>query len=148
MVSKTDKEAPIADQAPDGVALSDAEKKAAMKEGAKEDAKETGKAIHHAMTDGVEIGDAPTNKYLGHDDVQQYADILELGVDEFERVASGKSDREVPEEKLYGLLGMERNGKNRTPYVKALMKRLGLKKDELPGGGPDYTNDVTPTSKL
>lgn len=150
MVNKKDTEAAVDKNAPDGVALSDAELKAARKEGAKEDAKETGKAIHHALTDGVEMGEAPSFQWHGMDEIQQYADIIDLGIDEFEKVIAGKTDREIPEEKIAGLFALERNGKNRTPYVKALMKRLGIKDvSEVPqAGGPDYTNDITSVSKL
>jgi len=50
---------------------------------------------------------------------------------------------------VYGLLALERNGQNRTDYVKAAIKRLKLTKDDpLPGGGPGYTNDVHPVSDL
>lgn len=148
MVNKTDKEAPLKDNAPDGVALSDAEKSKALHEGALEDAKEAGKAMHKSLTDGVEVGEPATNRWLGSDEIQRWADLIELGVDEFEKVINGKADREVPEEKIYGLLALERNGQNRTPYVKAMMKRLKLKADELPGGGPSYTNDLTSITDL
>jgi len=150
MVNKTDKEAPVDANAPEGVALSDAERKAAMKDGAKEDAKETGKAIHRALTDGVELGDPPSFQWHGMDEIQQYADIIDLGLSEFEEIVAGKSDRKIPDEKVAGLFALERNGQNRTPYVKALMKRLGIKDvSEVPqAGGPDYTNDITSITKL
>lgn len=150
MVTKKDAEAPLVDHAPDGVALTDAERKTAMKEGAKEDAKETGKAVHHALTDGIQLGAPPVNPFYGSDEIQQYADIIDLGLDEFKKVIAGKTDRQVPEAKRAGLLALERNGKNRTDYVKALLASLPIDDPyEVPGaGGPDYTNDVTAVSKL
>lgn len=88
------------------------------------------------------------NRWLGSDEIMLEAPLLELGVEAFTDAVAEKGDGSLPEQKVYGLLALERNGQNRTPYVKAMMARLGLSKDELPGGGPDYTNDVTPTSKL
>jgi hypothetical protein len=69
----------------------------------------------------------------------------EAGKDSYRYATDGNL---LPEEKVYGLLALERNGQNRTPYVQAAMKRLGLKASELPGGGPGYTNDVHPLSEL
>lgn len=135
--------------APEGLGLTEAELKAARKEGAKEDAKDAAKEAHRFLTDGQNIGDAQSAKYLGHDEIMPWAPTLELGPDAFEEAIGEKAEPSIPEEKVYGLLALERNGQNRTPYVKAMMKRLGLKKgDELPGGGPAYTNDVTPTTAL
>lgn len=87
-------------------------------------------------------------KYQGHSEIMQWAYMLDLGIEAFEDAIDKKAERPVPEEKVYGLLALERNGQNRTLFVKAMMKRLGLKSDELPGGGPDYTVDTTPVSKL
>lgn len=99
---------------------------------------------------GTESDAEPTaqNRYLGSDEIMLWEHVLHLGVEAFEDRIAEKSDQPVPEEKVYGLLALERNGQNRTPYVKAMMKRLNLKREELPGGGPDYTNDVTPVTKL
>jgi len=99
---------------------------------------------------GTESDAEPTaaSRYLGSDEIMLWAPLLEMGVDAFEERVAEKHDHVIPEEKVYGLLALERNGQNRTPYVKAMMKRLNLKREELPGGGPDYTNDVTPVTKL
>lgn len=150
MVTRTDKEAPLKDNAPDGVALSDAERAKALHEGAKESVKESGKDMHRFLTDGVEVGEPPVFQYHGMDEIQQYADIIDLPLSEFEAVIAGTSDRKVPDEKVAGLFALERNGKNRTPHVKALMARLGIKDvSEIPqAGGPDYTNDVSSITKL
>jgi hypothetical protein len=147
---KTGSEANLDANAPDGVALTDAEKSKAMHEGAVEDAKKTGEAIHHNLTDGSLPGDPPKRQWHGYDEIQQWAHNLDLGIDAFEAVigAGADEDQFVPDEKVYGLLALERNGRNRTPYVKAAMKRLKLKADELPGGGPGYTNDLTNITDL
>lgn len=141
----------LKDNAPDGVALTEAEKEAARAEGAKEAEKEAGKDAYKYLTDGNLPGDPPEKQYFGADDIMQWEHILHLGVDAFEDRIKDK-DQPIPEEKRVGLLRLERNGKNRTPYVKALMKSLGLKGKEdlfkIAPGGPDYTNDVTPTSSL
>lgn len=150
MTTKNPVEANLKDNAPDGIALSDAEMKAARKDGAKEDVKEAAKGTHRALTDGVNPGEAPSQQWHGSDEIQLYAHNLELGVAAFEDLINEKKAEKgaIPEEKVYGLLALERNGQNRTPYVKVMMKRLGLKADELPGGGPGYTNDITNITEL
>lgn len=148
--AKADAEQQIPGNAPDALALSDADREKAMTEGAKQDVQESAKAAHHALVDGGTTGEPPKNPYHGHDEIQQWAHNLELGVDAFEKLVNIKpgDDGSVPDEKVYGLLALERNGKNRTPYVKAMMKRLKLKADDLPGGGPSYTNDLTAITDL
>jgi len=156
MTTKNPAEQNLKENAPDGLALSDGELKAARKEGAKEDAKDIAKDVHRSLTDGNLPGEQPSTQYLNADESQPWAHNLDLGVEAFEKLVSttpGKEDRNknegsIPDEKVYGLLALERNGKNRTPYVKAMMKRLKLKADELPGGGPSYTNDVTNITDL
>lgn len=119
----------------------------ARREGALEAAKEAGKAAFKYATDGnlmSEItGKSPPP---GYDDVNLLAPLLGQPVEELKKQIA--PDGPVPEEKVYGLLALERNGQNRTDYVRAMMQRLGLKADELPGGGPAYTNDSTSISKL
>ena len=134
--------------AADGLALTEAERAKARKEGAIEDVKEAAQDTHRFLTDGQNLGEAPKQRWLGHDDIMQWAYYLEHPVDAFTDEITAKGDAAIPEGKVYGLLALERNGQNRTPYVKAMMKRLGITKDELPGGGPAHTNDVTPTTAL
>lgn len=147
--TKNPAEQSLKDNAPDGLALSDAEIASARKEGAKEDVKENAKEVHRALTDGNLPGDPAPRQWNGSDEIQPWAHNLELGVEAFEKkVAKSNKEDPIPDEKVYGLLALERNGQNRTPYVKAAMKRLGLKADELPGGGPAYTNDLTSITDL
>ena len=126
------------------VSKSDIEK--AKREGVLEAAKESAKDAYKFATDGNLMGEVEGNQYPGYDDVNLLAPMLAEPIDAFKEAIA--EDGPVPEEKVYGLLALERNGQNRTDYVKAMMSRLGLKADELPGGGPDYTNDTTPITKL
>ncbi len=83
-------------------------------------------------------------RWIGSDEIQMFAYILDTGLQGLEKAIDKKDG--IPEDKIAGLLILERNGQNRTEYVKAMMKRLGIKdlKKELPqAGGPDYTNDQT-----
>ncbi len=147
--NKNPAEENLKDNAPEGLALSDSELAAARKEGAKEDAKEIAKDVHRSLTDGVLPGEPPSHQYHGWEETQQWAHNLDLGIEAFEdKVSKSNKEDPIPDEKVYGLLALERNGQNRTPYVKAMMKRLKLKADELPGGGPSYTNDVTNITDL
>jgi len=142
----------LEDNAPEGTALSPDEQVEARKEGAKEAAKEAGKDTYKFLTDGNLPGDPPAKQYFGADDIMQFEGLLGLGIESFEETVSEKAEDPVPEEKVVGLLRLERNGQNRTSYVKAMMKRLGLKTKEdlyaVSPGGPDYTNDTTPITKL
>jgi hypothetical protein len=127
--------------------LSQVEK--ARAEGVTEAIKEQAKDAYNYATDGQLPGDpATTRQFHGHDDIMLWEPNLRLGIEEFEARIAEDHDTPIPEEKVYGLLALERNGQNRTQYVQAMMKRLDLTADQLPGGGPDYTNDVTPVSKL
>lgn len=149
MTTKNPAEQNLKDAGMPDLALSDAELKKARQEGAKEDAQEIAKDTHRFLTDG-NLPNAPTmdHRFHGHDEIQQYAHNLDVGADELEKRLKAKDDSAIPDNKAYGLLALERNGRNRTEHVKLLMKHLKLKADELPGGGPAYTNDTTNLSKL
>lgn len=129
--------------------VSDAQKETARKEGVKEAVQEQAKdsyayvQANNISTEGTEF------KYLGMDDIQQYAGIIGFGLDEFKDRIAEDTDDALPENKVAGLLALERAGQNRTPYVKALMDRLGVKSPyEVTNAGPDYTNDLTAITKL
>lgn len=140
----------IADNAPDGLVVTDSEAKTARHDGALETVKEDAKNARRALTDGAQPGEPAVTPYLGSDETNLIAFHLERGVDDFEKLIAGKAKDapELSDTQIYGLLTLERNGQNRTPYVKAMMKKLGLKADELPGGGPSYTNDLTSITDL
>lgn len=148
--TKNPAEANLKDNAPEGLALSDAELATARKEGAKQDVQDSAAETHRFLTDGNLPGAMPERQYHGWEESQPWAHNLDLPLDAFEDVVSAKAgnDGSIPDEKVYGILALERNGRNRTPYVKAMMKRLKLKAHELPGGGPSYTNDLTNISDL
>ena len=130
--------------------VSQSELDKARKEGALEAAKEQGKDAFRYATDGnLPGGDGGGPKYAGSSDIMQYADILDLGLDSFKKRIEEGSDSPVPEEKVAGLLELERSGKNRTDYVKALCKRLGVDSPyEVTTAGPGYTNDTAPVTEL
>ncbi len=127
--------------------LSDVQK--ARTEGVTEAIKEQAKESYIYATDGQQPGD-PTDafKWHGYDDIAQWAPLLALDIEGFAEAIAEDAGPPVPDVKVYGLLALERNGQNRTDYVKAAMARLGLKADELPGGGPAYTNPVVSLDKL
>ncbi len=136
--------------APEGVAISEKEVIAARSEGAKEAVKEQAKDTYKALTDGALPGDPEPDPYLGSDESNTYAYMLEDGPDAFDERVNGK-DSPVTDVMAAGLLKLERAGQNRTPYVKTLLKRLGLKgKDihKVTDAGPNYTNDLSNISDL
>jgi len=129
--------------------VSQSELDKAKKEGVLEAAKEDAKASFRYATDGQLPGEGGGQKYVGMHDIMPFAAILDLGVEAFtDRIKDG-SDNPVPEEKVAGLLELERSGQNRTEYVKALCKRLGVKSPyEVTPAGPAFTNDVTATTAV
>lgn len=134
-----------------GVDISDAKISKAREEGARDAEKEAGKAAYKYATDGNLPGEEPRGRqFIGYDaNTNQIAPLLGLGVDEFTAAIAEDAPVPLAEETVYGLLALERNGQNRTDYVKACIARLGLTKDDpLPGGGPGYTNDIHPVSDL
>lgn len=133
-----------------GVDVSAGEIADARKEGALQAERTAGEASYRYATDGNLVSDAPPRRqFIGYDDINLQAPLLGQGIDQFTATIAEDAPVPIPEEKVYGLLALERNGQNRTDYVKAMIKRLGLTKDDpLPGGGPGYTNDIHPISDL
>lgn len=123
----------------------------AQAEGVKEAIKESAKDTYRALTDGTTPGELPTRQFTGMDDIMQFAPLLDLDPEAFEDAVSEKPKNSpvIPEEKVAGLLSLERAGKNRTPYVKAAMDRLAIDHPgEVTNAGPGYTNDIHPVSQL
>lgn len=82
-------------------------------------------------------------------DIMRYEYIVLLGLDEFKEAIKEGATPNVPESKVAGLLELERSGQNRTEYVDALCKRLGVKSPiEVTGAGPGHTNDVSSITKV
>jgi hypothetical protein len=121
----------------------------AQAEGVKEAIKEKAKDTYNALTDGNLPGEVATRQFTGMDDIMRFEPLLDLGVEEFTARVAENSDAPVPEEKVAGLLSLERAGRNRTPYVQAMCKRLKVKSPtEVTNAGPGYTNDVHPITEL
>lgn len=84
----------------------------------------------------------------------QLEHLTDMGLEALEDAIDPKGDEPLDENVIANLLALERNGKNRTDFVKLLMKRLKISgldqlRTDIPwAGGPDYTNDVTAISKL
>jgi hypothetical protein len=78
------------------------------------------------------------------------APLLDLPLDTLvERLSNDKVQGHIDFETAKGLLDLERSGQNRTPYVQALMKRLGIKDPrDVTHAGPSYTVDVSNVSHL
>ena len=140
--------------AADGIALSDSELADARKEGSKQDVADNAKDVHHALTDGNLPGEPADTRWFGSDESQPWAFYLDGSLDAIKKAVDAGG---IPDNKLYGLLALERNGKNRTDYVAFMVDHLKLKDDVedgtelaavLPGGGPSYTNDTTNISDL
>lgn len=144
----------LKDSGHEDLALSGAELKAAQKEGAKQDATDAAAESHRFLTDGNLPGEPTNMRWHGYDEIQPWAFYLDGSLD---AIKDAVKDGGIPDNKLYGLLALERNGQNRTDYVKYMIDQLDLKKDAdkdtdlatvIPGGGPSYTNDTTNVSDL
>lgn len=117
----------------------------AQQEGVTEAVKESAKDAYKALTDGNLPGDPPARQFTGMDDIMRFEPLLDLDPDAF----ADRIGKDLPEEKVAGLLSLERAGRNRTPYVKAMCKRLGVKSPyEVTNAGPGYTTDVHPVTEL
>lgn len=123
----------------------------AKKDGNIEAIKDSAKVVPDA---DILANDPEPFKYHGYDEIQMYAFWLDRPVDDIKKA---HEDGQIPDAKLYGLLALERNGRNRTDYVKYIVDTLKLKDDlkddqpladALPGGGPSYTHDTTNITDL
>ena len=125
-------------KAPTGAKLGDAQA-----EGVTEAIKENAKDTYNYLTDGQQLGAEPARQFFGKSDIMQFEPFLALGVEAFEAAVADRADDPIPEEKVAGLLELERSGQNRTPYVKAMCRRLKVKSPyEVTAAGPGYTNPV------
>ncbi len=105
-----------------------------------------------ATTQGIDElrGEEPVaDKYLGKDEIMPWAHVVEYSLEELKAALDPKAENLIPENKVAGLLGLERGGKNRTDFVKLYMDRLGIKSPyEVTDAGPSYTNDVSSVTQL
>lgn len=118
--------------------------KKARSEGVTEAIKEDAKEAYEYAADGALPGAPPARQFTGRSEIMMYAPMIDLGLEAFEAAIAEDADAPIPEEKVAGLLELERSGQNRTPYVEALCKRLKIKSPlEVTTAGPGYTNDVS-----
>ena len=109
----------------------------------------TAEAFKRGANEGY--GDAPSGKrQIAIDaNVLNIRDLLDLDVEALTARLDGSVQAHLSEGKVAGLLEMERSGKNRTDYVKALCKRLGVDSPyDVTAAGPAYTNDTSQTTKV
>jgi hypothetical protein len=78
------------------------------------------------------------------------APLLDLSEDELKRrLTDEKAEGFIDFEHAKMLLNLERSGKNRTGYVKALLKAIGTDDPyKVTNAGPPYTNDQTSVTEL
>lgn len=125
--------------------LSATEQKQAEKEGVKEALKQSAQTnfVTQSATENLDpdyVGDRWPDRH----EIMRYAHIVDLGLEEFKKAVAEGAEPNIPESKIAGLLELERSGQNRTEYVQALCKRLGVKSPiEVTTAGQPYTNDVT-----
>lgn len=131
-------------KAPTGAQLA-----SAQQEGVAEAIKENAKDTYNYLTDGALPGAEPGRQFFGKSDIMQYAGLIDLGLEDFEARVDEKAEQPIPEEKVAGLLELERSGQNRAAYCQAMMKRLKIKSPyEVTAAGPGYMNDVKPVINL
>lgn len=141
-----------------GVEVSKAEIEKAKKEGALEHVKEAGKRDAETGL-GMPAQDKSSLDRMAEQQRLQVdssvpstplAPLLDLSVDELtRRLSDEKADDLIPFEHAKMLLNLERSGKNRTGYVKALLKAIGTDDPyKVTPAGPPYTNDETNVTEL
>jgi len=106
----------------------------------------TATAMQSAQADGGLPGE-PVDYRPNSDETTHLAPHLELGAEAFAELVADKE--RLSDDAANALLRLERAGQNRTPYVDALMKRLGIKSPyEVTSAGPAYTINVTPVARF
>lgn len=139
---------------PGGVEATQKEVQEAKKEGTLEYVKEGAKAAMTADTgttaDSEDIAKAVEHRVAPDLNTTFIAPLLDLGLDAFvQRLTNDKVEGFVDLEVAKGLLALERAGQNRTDYVKALCKRIGVKSPyEVTDAGPGFTNDISNITEL
>lgn len=132
-----------------GVDLSHTEVERARKEGALEAVKEAGRraALADTGTQGntEAMAEAESKRLSPDANTTQIAPLLDLPLTALSpRLSNDKVPDPISVETAKGLLALERAGRNRTDYVKALCERIGVDSPfEVTAAGPAYTNDVS-----
>lgn len=127
--------------------LTEAEKLEAEKDGVK--AAYAQSAQTNFSTRSETETNSPGERWPGRHEIMQWAHIVDLGLEAFKEAVADDAKNPIAEDKVAGLLELERSGKNRTEYVKALCDRLGVKSPyEVTNAGPGFTNDVTQVNQI
>ncbi len=98
--------------------------------------------------------DVTGDTYIGKDEIMPWAHIVDYSLNVLKDALKIDADPAIPDNKVAGLLGLERGGKNRTDFVKAYMDRLKIANPKLKSpydvtdAGPPYTNDVSNVTEL
>lgn len=127
--------------------LSDTEREAAEKEGVK--AAYARSAETNFLTRSATETDSVGDRWPDRHEIMQWAHVVDLDLDGFKAAIDANAESAIPESKVAGLMELERSGKNRTEYVKAMCERLGVSSPyEVTNAGPGHTNDVTSINKI
>lgn len=128
--------------------LTTAEREAAEKEGVKQAYAES--ALTNFRTrSATESYESQADRWPDRHEIMPWAGLVDLGLDAFKEAIAEDAKDPIPESKVAGLVEIERSGKNRTEYVKALCDRLGVASPlEVTHAGPGFTNDVTAVNTL
>lgn len=140
-----------------GVTLTQAELDKAKKDGVLEHAKDAAKI--EAETGLTSVHDKGSTERLAEQQRLRVdsslpstfiAPLLDLSEDDLKkRLSDEKSADFIDFENAKMLLNLERSGKNRTGYVKVLLKAIGTDDPyKVTPAGPPYTNDQTSITEL
>lgn len=128
--------------------LNDAEREAAEKEGVKQAYAQSAQTNFHTRS-ATESYDSQVDRWPDRHEIMPWAGLVDLGLDAFKEAIAEDAKNPIPESKVAGLVEIERSGKNRTEYVKALCDRLGVASPmEVTSAGPGFTNDVTEVNTI
>lgn len=137
-----------------GVDLSNKDIEGAKKEGALDYVKEGSRAAMAADTgttgDVETMAEAERLRVAPDANTTPLAPLLDLSLDVLvPRLTNDKVPDPISFDAAKALLALERAGRNRTGYVKALCERIGAKSPyEVTSAGPAYTNDETAVTVL
>lgn len=155
MTEKTEKTERKADKVNiGGVELSQKEVEDARREGALDQLREGGRRAVLADTgtqgDLEAMAEAERKRISPDQNTTFLAPLLDLPLDTLvPRLTNDKVPDPIPLEAAKGLLALERAGRNRTGYVRALCERIGVDSPvEVTSAGPPYTNDETAITEL
>jgi len=141
----------MTDKNKDASVPTDAEIAAAKKEGVLDAVREV---QNTQDIDNLKGEEPQGDRYIGKDEIMQWAHYVDFDLDALKAALDPDADNAIPDNKVAGLLGLERGGKNRTAFVQAYMDRLRVANPklkspyEVTAAGPAYTNDVSSVTKL